>query len=388
MTNKNKRKGTDLLYALIAEAHSYPDAIILGRGDPDFDTPPHIIAAAREAMLKHATDYTPPEGILPLRQAIAERVKRINNIVVDPETEVVVTNGGQEALFLMVVAVIGEGDELLVPEPNYNAYNDALRFARGVKVGVPTYAEEDFRVAPERMRQAITERTRAMLLVSPNNPCASVIAPDDVRELLKIAQENDLMILADEIYDLFIYDDYVHLSPASLPGGKERTLTLNALSKSFAMCGWRTGWIVGPADLMAQVKQSKSAITGATSIIAQYAALAALTGPQDAVNEMREAYLRRRRMVLDALGSMGISYGVPQGGQFLFADIGFTGMSSVELAQKILTEQHVLVYPGSAFARDKGWDNYLRITFLQPEEKLREGLERMRLAMDKILATR
>ncbi|MBC8445953.1 MAG: aminotransferase class I/II-fold pyridoxal phosphate-dependent enzyme [Chloroflexi bacterium] len=384
----NERRGTDLLYELIAEARGYPDSIVLGRGDPDFDTPPHIIAAARQAMLKHANDHTPPEGILPLRQAIAERVRRVNNIDVDPETEVVVTNGGQEALFLMVVAVIGEGDELLVPEPNYNTYNDALHFARGVKVGVPTYAQENFRVDPKRMRQAITERTRAMLLVSPNNPSASVIAPDDVCELVKIAQKNDLMILADDIYDLFIYDDYVHLSPASLPGGKERTLTLNALSKAFAMTGWRVGWIVGPADLMAQVRQLKAAVTGATSIIAQYAALAALTGPQDAVNEMRQAYARRRRMVLDALDSMGIRYGVPQGGQFLFADIGFAGMSSVELAQKILTEQHVLVYPGSAFARDKEWDNYLRITFLQPEEKLREGLERMKLAMDRILATR
>lgn len=379
-----RRKGTDLLYALIAEARSYPDTIVLGRGDPDFDTPPHIIAAAHKAMVEHANDFTPPEGILALRKAIAERVKRVNNIDVDPETEVVVTNGGQEALFLMVLAVIGEGDALLVPEPNYNTYNDALRFARGVKVGVPTYPQEDFRVDPERMCRAITEHTRAVLLVSPNNPCASVIAPQDMRELLEIAQENDLMILADDIYDMFIYDDFEHLNPASLPGGKERTLTLNALSKAFSMTGWRAGWVVGPADLMAQVKQLKAAVTGATSVIAQHAALAALTGPQEAVNEMREAYARRRRIVLDALDSMGISYGVPQGGQFIFADIGFTGMSCVDLAQKILSEQHVLVYPGSAFSRDR--DNYLRITFLQPEENLREGLGRMKLAMDKILA--
>lgn len=379
-----RKKGTDLLYALIAEARGYPDTIVLGRGDPDFDTPPHIVAAAREAMTKHANDFTPPEGMPALLEAIAERVKRINNIDVDPETEVVVTNGGQEALFLMVLAAIGEGEELLVPEPNYNTYNDALRFARGVKVGVPTYPNEDFRVDPERMRQAVTERTRGMLLVSPNNPCASVIAPEDVRDLIEIARENDLLILADDIYDLFIYDDFVHLSPASVPGGKERTLTLNALSKAFSMTGWRTGWIVGPADLMAQVKQLKAAVTGATSVIAQHAALAALTGPQDAVSEMREAYIRRRRIVLDALDAMGISYGVPQGGQFIFADIGFTGMSCVDLAQKILADQHVLVYPGSAFTKDR--DNYLRITFLQPEEKLREGLGRMKLAMDKILA--
>jgi len=378
-----RRKGTDLFYSLIAQARTYPDAIVLGRGDPDFDTPPHIIDAAHEAMLRHSNDYTPPEGILPLREAIAERVRRINNIHVDPETEVVITNGGQEALFLMVASVIGEGEELLVPEPNYNTYNDALCFVRGVKVGVPTYREEDFRVDPQRMREVVSERTRAMLLASPNNPAAAVIDSDDVRELVGIAQEKDLLILSDEIYDLFIYDGYVHLSPASLPGGKERTLTLNALSKSFAMTGWRIGWIVGPADLMAQVKQLKAAVTGAGSVITQYAALAALAKSQDAMEEMRKAYACRRRIVMDALDSMGLPYGTPQGGQFIFADIGFTGMESMEVSQRILTDQHVLVYPGSGFA--PGCENYLRITFLQPEEKLREGLSRMKVTMDEIL---
>jgi aspartate/methionine/tyrosine aminotransferase len=189
---------------------------------------------------------------------------------------------------------------------------------------VSSYAKDDFQVDPERIRAAITDRTRAMLRVSPNNPNGSVIPPKNVRRLLKIAQEHDLIILADDIYDVFVFDDYEHLSPASLPGGKERTLTLNALSKTYAMTGWRTGWVVGPADLMAQVRQLKAATTGATSIIAQHAALAALTGPQDTVNEMREAYVRRRRIVLDALDNMGIPYGASQGGQFVFADISAT----------------------------------------------------------------
>jgi len=373
-------KRTDVLYELIATAREYPDAIIMGRGDPDFDTPHHIIAAAREAMQKHANDYTPPEGIYPLCQAIAERVSRVNNIDVAPETEVVVTNGGQEALFLMVAATMNEGGELLMPKPNYNTYSDALNFVRGDAVDVPTFWKENFRIDPDRMRQAITTRTRAMLLVSPNNPTANVISPDEVRELVNIAKEHDLMILADDTYDLFIYDNYIHLSPASLPGAKERTLTVNTLSKAFSMTGWRTGWIVGPADLMTEIKQLKASVTGTTSIIAQYAALAALTGPQDAVEEMRETYVRRRRIVLDALDSMGISYAIPQGGQFIFVDISFTGMKCLELSQKILTDQHVLLYPGSSF----GGDNYLRMTFLQPEVKLREGLDRVKLVMNKL----
>jgi aminotransferase len=377
------KQGTNLLYALIAQARGYSDAIIMGRGDPDFDTPPHIIEAAKRAMVEHHADYVPPEGLPALRQAISARVKRINNIDVDPETEVVVTNGGQEALVLMLLAALAPGDALIVPEPNYNTYADALKFARAEKISIPSTAETNFRTDPEKVRRAITDKTRALLLVSPNNPTATVIERADLQALIAIAIEHDLVIIADDIYDLFIYDDYQHISPASLPGGKERTLTLNALSKSFAMTGWRLGWIVGPADLMARVRELKAAMTGGTSIISQYAGLAALTGPQEPVRMMAEAYTRRRKIVMDALDDMGIRYGMPQGGQFVFADISFTGMDSAELAERILTDQHVLVYPGSAFDKERG--QYIRMTFLQPEDKLREGLERMRVAMKNIM---
>jgi len=377
------KQGTNLLYALIAQARGYSDAIIMGRGDPDFDTPPHIIEAAKRAMVEHHADYVPPEGLPALRQAISARVKRINNIDVDPEEEVVVTNGGQEALVLMLLAALAPGDALIVPEPNYNTYADALKFARAEKISIPSTAETNFRTDPEKVRRAITDKTRALLLVSPNNPTATVIERADLQALIAIAIEHDLVIIADDIYDLFIYDDYQHVSPASLPGGKERTLTLNALSKSFAMTGWRLGWIVGPADLMARVRELKAAMTGGTSIISQYAGLAALTGPQEPVRMMAEAYTRRRKIVMDALDDMGIRYGMPQGGQFVFADISFTGMDSAELAERILTDQHVLVYPGSAFDKERG--QYIRMTFLQPEDKLREGLERMRVAMKNIM---
>ena len=382
--SQQKKQGTNLLYQLIGEARGYDDAIVMGRGDPDFDTPAHIVAAAKHAMIHHHADYSPPEGLPALRQAIADRVKRVNNIDVDPATEVVVTNGGQEALFLMVLALLSPGDELIVPEPNYNTYADSLAFAGGVKVEVQTYAEDDFRADPADVRAAVTDKTRALLLVSPNNPAASVISPSDMRAMLDIAIEHDLMVIADDIYDLFVYDDFEHVSPAALPGGKERTLTLNALSKAYSMTGWRLGWIVGPADIMARVRELKAAISGGASVISQHAGIAALTGPQDAVEMMAEAYRKRRRLVLDALDAMGMSYGLPQGGQFVFADIGFTGMDSGEVAQRILTEQHVLAYPGSAFSKDR--KDYLRMTFLQPEAQLIEGLERMKLAMDKIMA--
>lgn len=381
---KNSKQGTDLLYSLIAQARNYSDTIIMGRGDPDFDTPPHIRAAAIEAMKAHGSDFTSIEGILPLREAIADRVKRLNGIDVDPLTEVVVTNGGQEALFLMVVTAIARGEEMIVPEPNYNTYTDALKFANGVKVSVPTYARENFRVNPERVKRAITPRTRALLLVSPNNPTANVITRPDMEALIALAAEHDLVLLADDIYDMFIYDGYQHVSTASLSGCKERTMTLNALSKAFSMTGWRCGWVVGPAPLMAQLKQFKAAINGNAPIAAQYAALAALTGSGDDVERMRQTYIQRRKIVLDALDDMGLQYGIPHGGQFVFVDIANTGVGCVELAQRILDEQHVLIYPGSSFAA--GVDNYLRMTFLQPEDKLREGLARTKVVMEKVFA--
>ncbi len=379
---KQKPQGTNLLYQLIGEARGYDDAIILGRGDPDFDTPAHIIDAAEKAMRENAGEHVPPEGLLPLREAIAERVKRINGIEVDPATEVVITNGGQEALFLMIAAAIGEGDEIIIPQPNYNTYQDAVQFMGGTVVDVPTTADEDFRASPESVKAAVTDKSRALLLVSPNNPAACVISPDDARAMLDIAKEHDLVVIADDIYDLFVYDDFEHLSIAAIPGGHARTLTLNALSKAYSMTGWRLGWVVGPADLMARVRELKAAISAGTSVIAQYAGIAALTGPDEPLHEMIEAYKRRRRIVLDALDAMGMTYGMPQGGQFVFADISFTGMDSAEFAQKVLTEQHVLAYPGAAFSEDR--KDYIRMTFLQPEEKLREGLERMKIAMDSI----
>ena len=380
------KKGTSLLYDLIAEAQKYPDAVRLGRGDPDFDTPAHIIAAANKAMFDHGSDPVPPAGLPALREAIAARVKRVNNIDADPATEIVVTNGGQEAIFLMILATLGPGDELIAPDPNYGSYYNGLEFVGGRKISVPIHIDEGFQVDPERMRAAITDKSRAILLISPNNPTGSVVPPHNVRRLVEIAEEHDLFILADDIYDQFIYDDFEHLSPASVPGAKDRSLTLNAVSKTYAMTGWRVGWITGPADLITQVKQLKSATTGATSIVAQYAALAALTGPQSVVDEMKAAYVHRRRIILDALDALGFAYGPSQGGQFVFADIRPTGLSATELAYRLLREQQVLVTPGRAFTGSEDWDSYMRFTYLQPAASLHEGMRRLTAFVESLRA--
>ena len=370
-----KLTGTALFYSLIAKAREL-DAIVLGRGDPDFDTPANIIEAANKAMQRDNLKPSPVEGFFDLRKAISERVQRINGINVEPETGVVVTNGGQEAIMLMVLASIGAiGDEMIVPEPNYSTYNDALEFAGGNKVGIPTLLEKDFAVDPDLVEQAVSDRSEALLLVSPNNPTASVIPTDTMQTLVNIAERHDLIVLADDIYDQFIYDGGVHCSPQSLEAGKNRTLTLNAFSKAYAMTGWRLGWITGPPHLMEKVKVIKASVSGPANVVAQHAGIEALTGPSDALEDMKARYVRRRKVVLDAFDSMGIKYGMPQGGQFIFGDVSHLGIDSVELAARILEEEHVLIYPGGAFAPDSKY--YVRVTFLQPEAKLKEGLERM-----------
>jgi len=378
-----KPRGTAFLYSLLAQIRQYDDGIPMGRGDPDLDTPAHIVEEVNAFLDTDQTSLRSPlTGLPELREAIAKRMTAINNIEVNPENEVVVTNGGQEAVFLIIHAFVQPGDEILVPVPGYNSFVNAIEAAGAVKVDVPTYAEEAFEVKPDRVASAITSKTKTVILNSPNNPSAGVIAPQNVREIVELAANHDLTIFADEIYDRYIYDDAEHLSPASLPRGKDRTLTLNATSKGYSMTGWRAGWVVGPEDLIRRVAELKAALSGPTTLIAQKAAIAALTGPQDCIQEALGIYARRRRIILDALDEMGISYGMPRGGQFVFADISSTGVDCWTLVQRVLEEAHVLIYPGAAFGDD--WINFIRITFLQPDELVIEAMERMKRVVQKI----
>jgi len=373
-----RSSGITILYSLIEKVKQYPDGISLGRGDPDFVTPAHILDAVRRGL--SGEDPRPSRQVrTELCQAIADRLRTVNGIEIDPQTEIVLTQGGQEALCLMVFAAIGPGDEIIVPDPNYNTYADAVAMAGGVRVPVPTAVEDNFMLDPDRVRAAITSRTGALLLVSPNNPTAAVLSPDRVQALAALADEHDLLILADDVYDRFLYDGAVHTSPASLPGMKGRTLTLNALSKTYAMTGWRLGWVAGPAPLMRQVRRIKEAVSGDVSTISARAGLAALTGPQEPLHQMRAAYARRRRFVMDALDRGGLAYGRPQGGQFILVDIRRTGLGSMALAHRLIEETHVVVYPGVAFG--EAWDGFVRMTFLQPDPVLAEAVDRVTKAL-------
>jgi aminotransferase len=374
---KATESGTQLRYRMMELAAKMDDIIALGRGDPDLDTPQHIVEAAKAAIRRGATlEVAPPEGLLELRQAIAEKLRRDNNVVVDPLTEVLVTTGGQEALYFIIQALVNPGDEILMPDPRYTSYDAAINVAGGKIVPVPTYEEDDFDLRPEEVEKYITPKSKILLLVTPGNPTSGVISPKNIRRLAEIAQEHDLIVISDEIYEQYVYDDAEHLSIASLPGMKERTITLNGVSKAYAMTGWRVGYIAAPAPLIASVREMKEGASLSTSVVSQWGAHAALSGPQDCLQEFYAIYDERRRVMMKGLDEMGFAYGRPRGAFYVFPNASSVGMPTEDLCYLLLEKGRVLIFPGTAFG--ESGHKYLRISFLQPKERLEEAVERMK----------
>ena len=369
------------IFDLFELARQKPEAISLGLGDPDLPTPPHIVAAAAEAIRAGRTGPAAATGLPELRAAIARKLARDNRIAVDPESEVLVTTGGQEALFLLVQALIEPGDEIIVPDPRYTSYDEAIALAGGSMVLVPTRPEDDFALDSDEVARRITPRTKVLLLISPNNPTAGVTPPEWVRRLATLAAERDLIVIADEIYEKFVYDDARHLSVASLPGMAERTITLNGVSKTYAMTGWRIGYLAAPASFIRAATALKEMVNVQAPTVSQWAAAAALDGPQECVEEMRQTYDARRRMLMAELDRIGIGYSRPRGGLYIWANVASTGLSATELSYHLLDEEDVLVLPGAGFG--EGWDDWIRMTILQPEPTLREVAARMASVVDR-----
>ena len=285
------------------------------------------------------------------------------------------TTGGQEALFLLIQSLIEPGDEVLLPDPRYTSYDNAIELAGGKMVLVPTDETHNFELDPDEVERRITDRTKLLLLISPNNPTAGINGPETVRRLAEIAIERDLIVIADELYEQFVYDGYQHLSIGSLPGMRERTITLNGLSKTYAMTGWRIGYLAAPPDLIRTATALKQMVNVQAPTVSQWAAVAALDGPQEPVEEMRAIYDERRKLMMAALREMGFSFGEPRGGLYIWANISSTGVDAATLSYRILDEADILILPGTGFG--DGWDDYMRMTILQPREILTEVVERM-----------
>jgi aminotransferase len=368
-------EGTRQRYNLVDIAQTIPDVIALGRGDPDLPTPAHIVEAAKTAIDRGVEEISDPAGLPLLRAAIAEKLFRENGVTVDPVAGVVVTTGGQEALFLLVQTILRPGDEILVPDPRYTSYDVAIQMAGGVMVSVPTYQADGFDLHADEVERHITPRTRALLLVSPGNPTAGTITSANLHAIAQVAQKHDILVISDEIYEKLLYDGAEQLSIGSLPGMADRTITLIGFSKTYAMTGWRIGYVAGPPAIMRKLRRLKALCSSCAPVVSQWAGLAALTGSQEPVEEYRRIYERRRRIMLDSLDRMGFTYGEPRGAFYIFINTSSTGLDSEDLSLKLLQEAHVLAFPGTGFGPQ--WVDYMRISYLAPEAVLREALSRL-----------
>ena len=379
-----KLDGAKLRYALMDLAKEIPNAIALGRGDPDLDTPAFIVQAAREA-LREPLPVAPMAGLPELRDMIATNAWRDHGVRISADN-VLVTTGGQEGLFLVMSALLNPGDEILVPDPRYTSYDQAIEHTGATSVSVPTYPEDGFDVRPEMVERLITSKTKALLLVTPSNPTGGIITRQAAEKLAVLANEHNFVVISDEIYGKFVWEPFEHVSIGSFAGMGERTITLSGFSKAYAMTGWRVGYILAPENAIRAMTAIKAQTTGPVATLSQHAALAAARSDDACVCDFREIYAERRELLADGLSAMGLPYSEPRGGFFFWVDASSTGLRALELSYLLLKEARVLVFPGTAFGEN--WSNYLRITTLQPTELLKEAVARMAPVLERYTAAR
>ena len=349
-------------------------AISLGVGEPDFVTPERFREAAIRSIKEGRTKYTSNYGIRPLRDAISEHTAKLRGVRYDPEREIIVTVGVSEAVDLALRATLNEGDEVILADPSYVAYVPGIVLAGGVPVAVPTREEDDFRLRPEDARAAITPRTRAILLGFPNNPTGAVLEKNDVEGIARLAEEHDLLVYSDEIYDRLVYGTEHH-SIVSLPEMKERTVYLAGFSKSYAMTGWRVGYACAPAEIIEQMMKIHQYTVMCVPTAAQYAALEALTTGEAEVVRMVGEYDKRRRYMWRRFNEMGLHCFEPRGAFYCFPNITSTGLSDDQFCEQLLKEERVVVVPGNAFGeRGRG---HIRACYASSMEQIVEACDRI-----------
>jgi aspartate/methionine/tyrosine aminotransferase len=360
------------------------DVIGFGAGEPDFPTPAHIVQAAQAACADPGSHrYSPSGGLPALREAIADKTMRDSGLEVTAD-QVLVANGGKHALFNVFLSLLDPGDEVLVPAPYWVTYPEQIRFAEGVPVELTTTVESSFRVSVEQLEAACTERTKALLFVSPSNPTGAVYPPDQVEAIGRWAAEKGIWVVTDEIYEHLVYGDARHVSmPVVVPEIRERCVVINGVAKTYAMTGWRVGWSIAPVELTRAMARLQSHSTSNVANVSQRAALAAVTGPMDVVDEMRQTYDRRRQLAHERLNEMpGVACPLPEGAFYVFPSVagvfgrdvgGRTVHSAFELAEVLLDVAKVAVVPGEGFGAPDG----MRISYALSDDDLAKGLDRI-----------
>ena len=354
------------------------DVISLGIGEPDFVTPEPILQSGIRSLKRGHTHYTSNAGILDLRQAICANLANRYGLTYDPATEMVITVGVSEALYLAMTAILETGDEVIIPTPCFVAYQAEVILAGGVPVEIPSRVDENFMLRPEKIEAAITPRTKAILIGYPNNPTGAVASREVLEALGKIAEKHDLVVVSDEIYDRLVYGAE-HLCFASLPGMRERTITLGGFSKDYAMTGWRIGYAAAPKELLIGLLRIHQYTIMSAPTMAQDAALVAIREGDEHVEAMRGEYDRRRNLIVDGLNDLGMPTFEPKGAFYAFPSIAASGMDDETFSEQLLQEERVAVVPGSAFGA--GGEGFVRCSYATAYEEIEEALDRMRRFM-------
>lgn len=380
------RAGTEtafLVFAMAKEIEKTGARVVhFEMGEPDFDTPEHIKEAARKALASGYTHYTAAPGMLELRQAIAEYVSNDFDVDMDPEKEVIVMPGAKPGIFTGILATVNPGDEVIMPNPAFPIYESVVNLVKAKPVPIPLKEKNDFRLNPADVARKVTKKTKLLILNSPHNPCGSTLMKNEVEELAEIAKKHNLWVISDEIYSKIIYQGQHH-SMLSVPGMKERTILVHGFSKTYAMTGWRLGYSIGNAQVIANMSKLQVNIASCAAAFSQIAGIEALRGPQDSVGQMVREYLKRRDAIVQALNSIkGFSCKTPTGAFYAFPNIKKTGMKSRELMEFLLNKAHVASVHGTAFGRYG--EGYLRFSYATSLENIKEGMERVRAAVEEL----
>ncbi len=357
------------------------DAISLGVGEPDFDTPWHIRDEGIYALEKGRTFYTSNAGLKELREEICNYIYRTQGVTYDPIKQVLITVGGSEGIDMALRAMCNPGDEVLIPQPSYVSYEPCAVLTGAVPVIINLKAENEFRLTPEEIEEKITDKTKILILPFPNNPTGSIMEKSDLEAIAEVIVKHDLYVISDEIYSELTYKGK-HISIVTLPGLKERTILINGFSKAYAMTGWRLGYACGPENIIAQMTKIHQFAIMCAPTTSQYAAIEALKNGDADVEMMRESYNRRRRFLLNAFREMGIECFEPFGAFYVFPCIKEFGMSSEEFAERFLREEKVAAVPGTAFG-DSG-EGFLRISYAYSLERLEEAMKRFARFAEKL----
>lgn len=378
LADRMTRLGTETAFEVAARARALEaqgkPIIHLEIGEPDFDTPTNVREEAKRALDEGYTHYSNSTGILELREAIAEYAGRNRGLTFDP-ANVIVTPGAKPIMFYAIMALVEEGEEVIYPNPGFPIYESMINFLGGKPVPLHLRESNDFRIDLDELESKVTEKTRLIIFNSPHNPTGGVLTRDDLKAIADLAVRHDIMVLADEIYSEIVYEGEHH-TILSFPGMEERTILLDGFSKTFAMTGWRLGYGVFPPEMVPHISRLIINSVSCTSTFSQRAAIAALTGPRDDVNNMLEAFVERRELVYEGLNKIpGFSCNRPAGAFYAFPNITGTGMNSRAYADYLLTEADVAVLPGTSFGAYG--EGYIRISFANSAENLREALRRI-----------